>query len=167
MFKTRKATIGKTELKMDSSFSLWKFEIEEYTPLNIHPVDYVELLGTIVLEMHVTTYRKEKYSAIQWDLVSDCGPVESYIQICNLAKILKGENGKSTRPEQFKGEKVSIIVDDNSNLIGDNIIFGIGRDDKYVIPYWILSSAELEEQKSYYSFEEAKALLEKIVPIAQ
>lgn len=96
-----------------------------------------------------------QYEKMTWDLLTDDGSNEDYNQLCDLGILLFGMYGKNL--EDLDGEQVDIIT-------YKDVIVAIGKDDYYIIPYWILYSEENPNIKSYYKEDEAMRLLEEIVP---
>ena len=164
MFKTKKATIGKVQIKLEGGLHRLDFGTSEPIPL-IDKIDYNEYLNPLTLRMDIIASGKRKYEPMEWTLVGDADPFVDYIQLCNLAELLKGNDWEFSKPEDLKGEKVTIIVDGDNDSRA-NIVFAIGKDGKYVIPHWIVCASKCEQEKAFYSEKEAKEVLERIVPIA-
>lgn len=97
---------------------------------------------------------------LMWDIMMSESVEPEHEQFCDLQLLLFGEDGLD--PERFEDESVYIITDISESK---REIFAIGTEDKFIIPYWIMSKSGVLPVKTYYTEEEAIKFLEEALPV--
>ena len=94
---------------------------------------------------------------MKWDIYGDAYYIEEHNQICDLATLLFGLDGK--KPEEYEGKEADVFI------YKDNV-WAIGKDDLFIIPYWLIAGSEGRILPlRYYTEEEVKHFLNIELPI--
>lgn len=94
---------------------------------------------------------------MKWDICGDGYFEEEYEQICNLAMLLFGEEGK--KPEDFEGKEVDVFIYKEH-------VWAIGKEELFIIPYWMIANSERRiPYQMYYSEKSVRCYLSEELPI--